>query len=108
MIGKIFREFSNDWKKSFQWLEKSGRAADEGSGQGVGTEGMAGCGLLSRIGAVLRGAGGISGAVIKQLGRLEGVSSGLMEIFFIRKMWGMVVVDGGRCCCLSFFLGGRR
>jgi hypothetical protein len=23
MIGKIFRRFSNDWKKSFQWLENS-------------------------------------------------------------------------------------
>ena len=22
MIGKIFRQFSNDWKKCFQWLEK--------------------------------------------------------------------------------------
>ena len=25
MIGIIFREFSNDWKIFFQWLEKSGR-----------------------------------------------------------------------------------
>ncbi|MBR4189302.1 MAG: hypothetical protein IKQ55_05000 [Kiritimatiellae bacterium] len=23
MIGKIFRNFSNDWKKVFQWLENS-------------------------------------------------------------------------------------
>jgi hypothetical protein len=37
MIGKNFRQFSNDWKKFFQWLEKTerppehnGLAAEEG------------------------------------------------------------------------------
>ncbi|MBR4251713.1 MAG: hypothetical protein IKQ15_05400 [Kiritimatiellae bacterium] len=32
MIGKNFGEFSNDWKKSFQWLEKIWTAAGHRSG----------------------------------------------------------------------------
>ena len=29
MIGKNFPEFSNDWKKSFQWLEKVRRGGGQ-------------------------------------------------------------------------------